>query len=339
MALTIRLENYLSTQTPVELTLPDNALARNLTEIYTDQFDLGGANKYERVDLRNQTMIEYYIERATKDLPGVSLHMLTGVTLKSLPSRRKHQPDKVLVTGWFNNQAYHGPPLSLNLIHNAMLVHRTGDSEYRLTVVNHPFPYDDFSRLNNDAGSRTLGFQVGFNISFGMAFLAASFVVFLVKERVTKAKHLQYVSGVNFVTFWLANIFWDFVNFLVPCAGILVTFLLFNEDGFISAEQQGRFMLVFFLYGWAMLPLMYLLSFCFSIPATGFTRATMFNIFTGMGTLITVVILKIPELQLIDLAQLLDSIFMVLPNYRYGPPTTRSFSQAPVPPCRLTSNE
>ena len=136
------------------------------------------------------------------------------------------------------------------------------------------------------------------------------------KERVTKAKHLQFVSGVNFVTFWLANLFWDFINFLVPCAGILLTFLIFNEEGFISAEQQGRFILVFFLYGWAMLPLMYLLSFFFSIPATGFTRVTMFNIFTGMATLITVVILQIPELQLLELARVLDWIFMVLPNYR-----------------------
>lgn len=304
-ALTIRLDNYLSTSTSVELATPDNVLARNLTEIYTDQFDLSGNNKFERVDPRNQSMLQFYIERAGNDLPGVNLHLLTGVTFRTLPTR-KRQTDKVLATAWFNNQPYHVPPLTLNLIHNALLIHRTGDSEYRLTVINHPLPFDDFSKLNNDASSSSLGFQVGFNISFGMAFLAASFVIFLgksffliefvliffllilnlffsltVKERVTKAKHLQFVSGVHFVTFWLANGFWDFINFLIPCAGILMTFLCFKEDGFISGEQQSRFILVFFLYGWAMLPLMYLLSFLFSIPATGFTRVTMFNIFTG----------------------------------------------------------
>ena len=35
-----------------------------------------------------------------------------------------------------------------------------------------------------------------------------------------------------------------------------------------------------------------------------------------MATLITVVILQIPELQLLELARVLDWIFMVLPNYR-----------------------
>ena len=183
-ALPIRLENYLTTSTSVELATPDNVLARNLTEIYTDQFDPSSNNKYDRVDLHNQTMLEYYIERSNKDLPGANLHWLTGVTFRTLPTRRR-QTEKVLATAWFNNQPFHVPPLTLNLIHNALLIHRTGDSEYRLTVTNHPLPFDDFSKLNNDASSSSLGFQVGFNISFGMAFLAASFVIFLGKQKTT----------------------------------------------------------------------------------------------------------------------------------------------------------
>ena len=38
----------------------------------------------------------------------------------------------------------------------------------------------------------------------------------------------------------------------------------------------------------------------------------------GMATLITVVILQIPELQLVEVAEVLDWIFMVLPNYSLG---------------------
>lgn len=173
----IKLENYLWTTTSVELKTPHNALAKNLTEIYLAQFE--SPNKSEWVP-ENETMTDYYIDRSAKDLPGVNLHSLTGVTFASVPSLNGQQDDeKVLATGWFNNQPYHVPPLTLNLIHNAMLVHRTGDPDYRITVTNHPLPYDDLSKLNNDASSSSLGFQVGFNISFGMAFLAASFVIFL----------------------------------------------------------------------------------------------------------------------------------------------------------------
>ena len=45
-----------------------------------------------------------------------------------------------------------------------------------------------------------------------MSFVPASFVVFLVTERASKAKHLQFVSGVDPVIYWLSNYIWDVVS-------------------------------------------------------------------------------------------------------------------------------
>ncbi len=45
-----------------------------------------------------------------------------------------------------------------------------------------------------------------------MSFVPASFVVFLVTERASKAKHLQFVSGVDPVIYWLSNYVWDLVG-------------------------------------------------------------------------------------------------------------------------------
>ena len=103
----------------------------------------------------------------------------------------------------------------------------------------------------------------------------------LVKEREARAKHLQLISGTNFVTFWLANFLWDYVIFLVCSAAVLIVLLFFNQDGFTSGQQQGRFIIVLLLYGWGMLPLMYLFSFLFTVPSSGFTKMSVFNIFTG----------------------------------------------------------
>ena len=50
-------------------------------------------------------------------------------------------------------------------------------------------------------------------IIVAMSFVPASFVVFLVYERGIKAKHLQFVSGLNPVMYWLANYVWDMVCF------------------------------------------------------------------------------------------------------------------------------
>lgn len=49
-------------------------------------------------------------------------------------------------------------------------------------------------------------------VIFAMSFIPASFVLYLIQERVTKAKHLQFVSGVSPLVYWVANFFWDMVN-------------------------------------------------------------------------------------------------------------------------------
>lgn len=49
-------------------------------------------------------------------------------------------------------------------------------------------------------------------VIFAMSFVPASFVVFLIEERVSKAKHLQFVSGMKPITYWLGNFAWDMVR-------------------------------------------------------------------------------------------------------------------------------
>ena len=72
------------------------------------------------------------------------------------------------------------------------------------------------------------------------------------------------------------------------------------------------------LYGWAIIPLVYLTSFIFSVASTAFIRLTIFNVITGLATLLTVFILSIPALDLLDVADILKWVFLFLPNYALG---------------------
>lgn len=49
-------------------------------------------------------------------------------------------------------------------------------------------------------------------VIFSMSFVPASFVLYLIRERTTQAKHLQFVSGVSPLVYWLANYLWDMVT-------------------------------------------------------------------------------------------------------------------------------
>ncbi len=67
----------------------------------------------------------------------------------------------------------------------------------------------------------------------------ASFVVFLIRERSSAAKHLQFVSGVHAVNYWASTFAWDFVNFLIPAIFIVIIFAAFGIEAFVDDGNWG----------------------------------------------------------------------------------------------------
>ena len=59
-------------------------------------------------------------------------------------------------------------------------------------------------------------------VIFAMSFVPASFVVFLIQERVSKAKHMQFISGVQPLLYWTATFIWDMVSVCVcVCVSVM----------------------------------------------------------------------------------------------------------------------
>lgn len=75
------------------------------------------------------------------------------------------------------------------------------------------FSLADFSHLVPSVRMTTsVDVLVSICVIFALSFVPASFVLFLIEERVSKAKHLQFVSGVKPILYWLANFTWDMVS-------------------------------------------------------------------------------------------------------------------------------
>ncbi|XP_075755150.1 phospholipid-transporting ATPase ABCA3 [Pelodiscus sinensis] len=225
--------------------------------------------------------------------------------------------NRTLVTALFNNQAYHAAAAALMLADNALFRLLAGPNA-SITVTNYPQPRNITETAKDQLMEGQTGFAIAINLLYGMASLSSTFALLLVSERALKAKHVQFVSGVYVANFWLSALVWDLINFLVPCALMLVIFQAFDVKAFTQDSHLVDVMLIFLLYGWAIIPLMYLLSFFFSVAATAYTRLTIFNIFSGTATFLAVTIMSIPELGLLDLSRTLDKIFLVLPNYCLG---------------------
>ena len=50
---------------------------------------------------------------------------------------------------------------------------------------------------------------------------------------------MQLMSGLPAVIYWLGMFAWDLVNFLFPCAIIMLLFLVFDISEFISGSNAG----------------------------------------------------------------------------------------------------
>ena len=51
-----------------------------------------------------------------------------------------------------------------------------------------------------------------------------------------QAKHIQFVSGVDSISYWTATYCWDLINFLVPAVCLIIIFAAFNLESYRGAD-------------------------------------------------------------------------------------------------------
>ncbi|CAH1776854.1 unnamed protein product [Owenia fusiformis] len=265
----------------------------------------------------NISMQEYLIQQGTSDLTEYNRRQMIAATFDSTNASRINRTAKAI--GHFNNQAYHTPAITLTVLDNALLNYYTNSTNMDIQTTNHPLPRTVTEQINDSFAGALIGFTISICVMFGTSFLVSTFVVFIIKERSVKSKHIQFASGVHTINFWLSTFCWDIFNYLIPCLLLLIVFAGFDVKAYIAETNAGYVVLIFLLYGWAILPMMYLLSFMFEVPSSGFVAMVIWNILSGTATVLAVIILKIPALESVDVANVLEWVFLILlPNYALG---------------------
>ncbi|XP_048669373.1 ATP-binding cassette sub-family A member 2 [Marmota marmota marmota] len=157
-------------------------------------------------------------------------------------------------------------------------------------------------------------------IIVAMSFVPASFVVFLVAEKSTKAKHLQFVSGCNPVIYWLSNYVWDMLNYLVPATCCILILFVFDLPAYTSPTNFPAVLSLFLLYGWSITPIMYPASFWFEVPSSAYVFLIVINLFIGITATVATFLLQLFEhdkdLKVVN--SYLKSCFLIFPNYNLG---------------------
>ncbi|KAK1318291.1 ABC transporter A family member 1 [Acorus calamus] len=178
-----------------------------------------------------------------------------------------------------NCSCQHAAPTYINLMNSAILRLATRDTNMTIQTRNHPLPMTSSQRSQrHDLDA----FSAAIIVNIAFAFIPASFVVAIVKEREVKAKHQQLISGVSILSYWISTFVWDFISFLIPTSVAIVLFLFFGLDQFIGNGCLMPTIFLFLEYGLAVAASTYCLSFFFSEHTVAQNVVLLVHFFTGL---------------------------------------------------------
>lgn len=191
-------------------------------------------------------------------------------------------PNEQGAVAWFNTELLHSTAISLNIALNAHTKYYLGP-EYSISVSNKPFPFiNKFEKGSVQLRDLTnVGFMLAVFISFAMAFVSSFYIIFYIRERVSEAKLLQFVSGLSVSTFWITSIIFDLINYIFNTAIVMAVIYAFKMDGWKTMDELIPLCVSLLAFGPSMLAVIYVLSRLFSMPSTGFIRMTILFLCTG----------------------------------------------------------
>ncbi|CAF3961575.1 unnamed protein product, partial [Rotaria sordida] len=227
-----------------------------------------------------------------------------------------------------NHKGYHSLPLYINIMSNIILranlpFEKGLPSAYGITTFNHPMNETN-NMLSTEFILQGSDVVISIFIIVAMSFVPASFTLFLVYERATKLKHIQYINGLFPLVYWLTNFVWDLLNYLLPATCVIVILRLFNVPAYVEGENFLAVISLFLMYGWSIIPVMSPFSFRFSEPSNAYIFLIVINLFSGTTCIYTSFFLEIFALgspstsTLSIITRTVKKIFKIFPNYCLG---------------------
>ncbi|XP_033006988.1 retinal-specific phospholipid-transporting ATPase ABCA4 [Lacerta agilis] len=248
----------------------------------------------------------------------------TTAASKEMTNFLKYMETEYNIKVWFNNKGWHAVVSFLNIANNAILRAnlQTGKDpeEYGITAINHPLNLTKEQLSEVTVLTTSVDAVVAICVIFAMSFIPASFVLYLIQERMTKAKHLQFVSGVRPSVYWFTNFLWDIVNYAVSAGLVVGIFIGFKKKAYTSPSNLPALITLLLLYGWAIIPMMYPLSCFFSIPSTAYVALSCINLFIGINSSAITFVLELFENNpvLLQFNKTLKNILLIFPHFCLG---------------------
>uniref|UniRef100_A0A7S3ZF35 ABC transporter domain-containing protein n=1 Tax=Lotharella globosa TaxID=91324 RepID=A0A7S3ZF35_9EUKA len=209
-----------------------------------------------------------------------------------------------------NLTATYAGPAYMNLLNKARARDaKFSNDNFDLNLELHAWPKTKKQDSINQAFSAVV-------ITIAFAFVPAGVAGFVIMERQSGSKHLQVISGVSILAYWLSNFLWDFLNFFPSCLIQLAVYSIYDLDAF-KDDALGVIFLGSLLFALAVIPFTYCMSFLFKSPATG--QTVMLLIYFLSGTILLIVSIILNQIDsTADINKSLKFLYRLVPSYCFG---------------------
>jgi ABC-type multidrug transport system ATPase subunit len=214
-----------------------------------------------------------------------------------------------------NSTAHHGLPTMYRELNVARLRKATGDSASTIRVTNFPLP---LTEQQNTIYNAIITVVAAIFVLIPFTFFPANCVAFVVKEREVKSKHIQNLSGIKTLAYWLATYIFDNLTMLITTILTLMVFVIFDrEDVTGDFERMSGALLLFVVYGLASIALGYCFSFLFNNHSLAQNVLMMVNFLFGFVLVLASQVMNSLS-QTRGINKRLQYIYRCIPAYSLG---------------------
>jgi len=205
-----------------------------------------------------------------------------------------------------NTQARNAPVIYSQYMMNLIHSHAAG----RRINVNHkitPFPITNRIRTRGQTRNNS---NLVFFVSIAFALIPANFITIIIKERESNTKHLQIVSGIRMISYWLSNFIFELTKYYFIGGISLLLILAFDRF-------PPYLWLLYLLYGFAMTAFTYMISLIFKTESSAQNMVLLLNLLFGALGGSVIIILRILE-DLVNIGKIIAYVLRVIPSFSFA---------------------
>ena len=203
----------------------------------------------------------------------------------------------------------HSPIAFTNYLLNNIIKFEIKKTEYKqyldnVGIINSPFRLSYDERKNKKSRN---GATLVFFISIGLSLIPSNFILTIIKEKENKSKHLQLLSGLSLLVYWINNYIFEIAKYFIISVFSLSIIAIFNFYEYYIIS-------LYVLYGPALISFTYCLSYFLSKEGSGQTITLFVNLFFGTLGGSAVLILRTNK-NLKKLGEFISYILRLVPTF------------------------